>query len=126
MPGKHVETGNNRLLPNPSLSTSSSFLSTHISPCYKYLRQPGSSGSIVSDFRLDDRAIEVRSPAEAKDFSCSLCIQISSEAHPASYPMGTGGSPLPGVKRGRGVTLTTHSHPVLRSRRSRSYTSVPL
>jgi hypothetical protein len=29
----------------------------------------------------------------------------------------------PGVKRGRGVTLTTHPHLVLRSRMSRSYTS---
>jgi hypothetical protein len=32
-----------------------------------------SSGSIVSDYGLDDRAIRVRSPAGAKDFSCSLC-----------------------------------------------------
>jgi hypothetical protein len=28
----------------------------------------GSSGSIVSDYGLDDRAIEVRSPAEEKGF----------------------------------------------------------
>jgi hypothetical protein len=32
----------------------------------------------------------VRSPTEAKDFSSSLCIHTSSEAHPPSYPMGTG------------------------------------
>jgi hypothetical protein len=31
----------------------------------------------------------------------------------------------PGVKRGRGVTLTTHPHLVPRSRLSRSYTSSP-
>jgi hypothetical protein len=31
----------------------------------------------------------------------------------ASYPMGNGGL-FPGVKRGRGVTLTTHTHLVLR------------
>jgi hypothetical protein len=31
----------------------------------------------------------VPSPAEAEDFSSSLCVQTSSEAHPASYPMGT-------------------------------------
>jgi hypothetical protein len=31
----------------------------------------------------------------------------------------------PGVKRGRGMTLTTHPHPVPRSRMSRSYTSSP-
>jgi hypothetical protein len=51
----------------------------------------GSSGSIVSDYRLDDRAIEVRSPAGAEDFSSSPCVQTGSGAHPA-YPMGTGGS----------------------------------
>jgi hypothetical protein len=47
--------------------------------------------------RLDNRAIEVRSPAEAKDFSSNLCVQIGSEAHPASCTMGTGG-PLAGGK----------------------------
>jgi hypothetical protein len=31
----------------------------------------------------------------------------------------------PGLKRGRGVTLTTHPHLVLMSRMSRSYTSSP-
>jgi hypothetical protein len=30
--------------------------------------EPGSSVSIVSAYGLDDRAIEVRSPAKAKDF----------------------------------------------------------
>jgi hypothetical protein len=38
--------------------------------------------------------------------------------------MGTGGS-FPGVKRGRGVMLATHSHLVSRSRMSGSYTSSP-
>jgi hypothetical protein len=33
--------------------------------------------------------IGVRSPAGAKDFSSSPCVQTGSEAHPASYPMGT-------------------------------------
>jgi hypothetical protein len=56
-----------------------------------------SSGSIVSDYGLDDRAIGVRSPAGAKDFSSSLCVQTGSGAHPASSPMGTGG-PFPGGK----------------------------
>jgi hypothetical protein len=49
---------------------------------------------LVSGYGLDDRAIEVRSPAGAKDFSSSLCVQTSSGAHPASYTMGTGG-PFP-------------------------------
>jgi len=38
--------------------------------------------------------------------------------------MGTRG-PFPGVKRGRGVTLTTHRHLVPRSWMSRSYTPLP-
>jgi hypothetical protein len=38
--------------------------------CYIYFlpRKPGSSGSIVYGYGLDDRVIEVRSPAEAKGF----------------------------------------------------------
>jgi hypothetical protein len=59
--------------------------------------EPGSSVSIVSDYGLEDREIEVRSPAEAKKTSFSLCVQTSSEAHPASCTMGTGG-PFPGAK----------------------------
>jgi hypothetical protein len=60
---------------------------------FVYVRyyEPGSSGSIVSDYGLDDRAIGVRSPAGAKDFSSSLCVQTGSGAHPASCTMGTGG-----------------------------------
>jgi hypothetical protein len=56
-----------------------------------------SSGSIVSDYGLDDRMIGVRSPAGAKDFSSSICVQTGSGAHPASCTMGTGG-PFPGGK----------------------------
>jgi hypothetical protein len=56
----------------------------------------GSSVSILSGYRLDDRAIMVRSPAEAKDFSSSLCVQTGSEAHPDSCRMGTGGVLSPG------------------------------
>jgi hypothetical protein len=51
-------------------------------------------------------ATAVRSPAEAHDFSSSLCVQTSCEVHPASYPMGTGGTFL-GLKGGRGETLTS-------------------
>jgi hypothetical protein len=61
-----------------------------------------SSGSIVSDYGLDDRVIGVRSPAGAKDFSSSLCVQTGSEAHPASCTMGTGG-PFPGGKIAAGA-----------------------
>jgi hypothetical protein len=76
----------------------------------------GSSVSLVSGYGLDDRAIE--------DFSSSLCVQISSGAHPASCPMGTAG-PFPGAKvRPRG-DADTHPHLVPRSRMSRSYISSP-
>jgi hypothetical protein len=61
------------------------------------MRSRVSSGSIVSDYGLDDRTIGVRSPAGAKDFSSSLCVQTDSGAHPVSYPMGTGG-PFSGGK----------------------------
>jgi hypothetical protein len=88
------------------------------------LRSRGSSVSIVPDYRLDDRAIGVRSTAGVKDFSPNLCVQTGSEAHPASCTMCNGG-PFPGAKRGRGMTLTTHPHLVPRSLMSRSYTPLP-
>jgi hypothetical protein len=66
-----------------------------------YICEPGSSVSIVSGYKLDDRAIEVRFPAEAKDFSSNICVQTGSGAHPASCTMGTGG-PYPGAKVGPG------------------------
>jgi hypothetical protein len=53
----------------------------------------------VSDYGLDDRAIEVRSPTGAEDSSSSPCVQTGSGAYPASYPMGTGGSFLGGKAR---------------------------
>jgi hypothetical protein len=55
----------------------------------------------VSDYGLDDRAIGVRSPAGAKDFSSILCVQTGSGAHPASCTMGTGG-PFPVAKEQSG------------------------
>jgi hypothetical protein len=73
-----------------------------------------SSGSIVSDYGLDDRAIGVRSPAEAKDFSSSLCVQNGSGAHPASCTVGTGG-PFPGGKARPGRDADHSPHLVPRS-----------
>jgi hypothetical protein len=66
------------------------------------LRSLVSSGSIVSDYGLDDRAIGVRSPAGAEDFSSNLCVQTGSGAHPASCPMATRG-PFPGGKSAAGA-----------------------
>jgi hypothetical protein len=59
--------------------------------------EPGSSVSIVFDYGLDDRTIEVRSPAGAKDFSSNLCVQTGSGVHRASCTMDTRG-PFPGGK----------------------------
>jgi hypothetical protein len=73
------------------------------------LWEPGSSGSIVSDYGLDDQAIGVRFSAGAKDFSSILCVQTCSGAHPASCTMGTGG-PFPGGKA-RPVRDADHSPP---------------
>jgi hypothetical protein len=75
-----------------------SMMSQHISiDVNRCLYEPGSSGSIVSGYGLDHRAIEVRSPAGTKNFSSSLCVQTGSGAHPASCTMGTG-VPFPGGK----------------------------
>jgi hypothetical protein len=56
----------------------------------------GSSVSIVSGYGLDDQAIEVRSPAKARDLSSNLSVQTVSEVHPACCTMDTG--VLPGGK----------------------------
>jgi hypothetical protein len=87
-----------------------------------YFREPGSSVSIVSGYGLDDWAIGVRSPAEAKDFSSNLCVQSGSGAHPASCATGTGG-PFPGGKTRPGRDADHSPHLVPSSIMSRSYTS---
>jgi hypothetical protein len=68
----------------------------------------------VSDYGLDDRAIGVRSPAEAKDiFPLSVSRPALGPTQPAvQWVLGV---LSPGVKRGRSVTLTTHPHIVPRS-----------
>jgi hypothetical protein len=71
------------------------------------LRSWGSSINIVSDYRLNDQGLI--SSRGKKDLSSSLCVQTNSEAHLASYAMGTWVT-FPGVKHDRGITLTTHPH----------------
>jgi hypothetical protein len=96
----------------------------NVSQNFKTVLKGGWSwGSSVSqsDYRLDDRG---SIPGKGKGFSSGLCVETSSEFHPASCSMGTG-VPFPGVERSRGMTLTTRSHLQLRSRISRSYTSSP-
>jgi hypothetical protein len=82
-------------------SNNSPCLVRDLNPELPEYRSRVSSGSIVSDDGLDDRAIGVRSPAGAKDFSSNLCVQTGSGAHPASCTMGTGG-PFPGGKSAAG------------------------
>jgi hypothetical protein len=67
----------------------------------------------------------VRSSTEANDFPSTFCVQTSSEAHPASYPIGTRG-PFPGGKAWLGYDADHSPHLLLRSRMSRSYTASPL
>jgi hypothetical protein len=69
-----------------------------------------------------DWSTRIWSLAEAKDFSSSLCVQTSSEAHPASYPMGTGGS-FSESKERPGRDADHSHHLVLRSRMRTNYTS---
>jgi hypothetical protein len=64
----------------------------------------------LSGCGLDNRAIKVRSPAEARVFSSSPCVQTGSGAHPASYTIGTRG-PFPGGKAQPGSDAD-HSPPV--------------
>jgi hypothetical protein len=77
-----------------------------------------------SGYGMDDRAIEVQFPVQAKDLSCSLCVQTGSGAHqpPVQWVPGV---LSPRLKRGRDVTLTAHPHLVPKSRMSRSYTPLP-
>jgi hypothetical protein len=56
-----------------------------------------SSVSTVLDYWLDNRGSRVRFPVEALNVSLHHRLRNGSEAHPASYPMGTRGS-FPGGK----------------------------
>jgi hypothetical protein len=50
-----------------------------------------SSIGIATGYGLDDRGAGVRFPAGAGNFSLHHRVQTGSGAHPAFYPMGTGG-----------------------------------
>jgi hypothetical protein len=65
-----------------------------ITLCVKSL---DSSVGIALSYGLDNGDSRVRFPAGAGNFSFHHGIQNGSGAHPASYPMGTGGS-FPGGK----------------------------
>jgi len=62
---------------------------------------PGSSAGIATGYGLDGPGMESRWGARF-----SAPVHTGPGVHPASCTMGTGS--LPGVKSGRGVTLTPH------------------
>jgi hypothetical protein len=73
-----------------------------------------SSVSIVSNYGVYDREIGVRSLTEAKRI-CSLVFVSRPALGPTQSPVQwVPGVLSPGLKRGRGVTLTTHPHLVPR------------
>jgi hypothetical protein len=92
------------------------------SPQQPTLERAGVAQSV--QWLTTDWTTRVRFPTEAEDFPSTLCVQTGPGANQASCPMGTGDS-FPGVKRGRGVMLTTHPHLVPRFSMSRRYTSSP-
>jgi len=74
----------------------------------------------VSGYGLNDRVVGVLIPGRGE-----RVFPLASVPRPALGPTQPPVQWVPGVKRGRGVTLTTHPHLVLRSTMSRSYTSSP-
>jgi hypothetical protein len=61
-----------------------------------YIRD--SAVSITTGYGLDDQGVGSSSPAGGKNFHFSMSTRPALGVHPASYPIGTGGS-FPGVKR---------------------------
>ena len=80
---------------------------------------PGSSVGIATELRAGRSGDRI--PVGAR---FSAPVQTGPGAHPASRTMGTGS--FPGVKSGRGVTLTPHTLLVLWSRKSRAIPLLPL
>jgi hypothetical protein len=81
---------------------------------YTNMNEPGSSGSIVSDYGLDERRSRF-DPRQGQRI-----FPLASVSRPALRPtqppvQWVPGVLSPGVKRGRGVTLTTQPHLVPRS-----------
>jgi hypothetical protein len=78
---------------------------------------------LVSDYGVEDREMRVRTPAGEKGFLASVSRPALG---PTQLPVQwVPGVISPGIKYGRGVSLTTHPHLVPRSRMSRSYTASP-
>jgi hypothetical protein len=101
-------------------------LKLHVAVKLKHSTIPNSRGSvvsIVSGYRVNELAIEVRFPAKVKGFFfSSLCVQTGSGAHQASCTKCTVG-PFPGAKARPGRDADHSLHLLPRSRMNRSYTS---
>jgi hypothetical protein len=89
--------------------------------CHPKIEELGYLIQKVSDYWLDDR---VRFPAEARDFPLASVSRsfLRSTQPPVQWVLVVLSA---GVKRGSGVTLTTHPHLVRRLRVNRSCTSSP-
>jgi hypothetical protein len=83
---------------------------------YSTLKSWDSSASTAAGYGLDGQGFI---PNGGQDFSLLHNVQTITEAHPASYPVGTRISST-GVKR-RSMKLTTHLHVLLRSRMMELY-----
>jgi hypothetical protein len=109
-----------------SFSLAIAFIQTNlIFYCYligRWSRVAQSAQCLATDWTTGRSRFDPRQ--RQKIFPLASVSRPALGAHPASCPMGTGVL-SPGVKRGRGVTLTIHLHLVPRSWMSRSYTSSP-
>jgi hypothetical protein len=76
---------------------------------YIYIRSLGSSFSVVTRLWAGCQSLI---PSRGRDFSLHNCVQISSGAHSASYPLGIGVS-FPWGK-GWAMKLTSHLYLLLR------------
>jgi hypothetical protein len=86
------------------------------------LGEPGSSVSIVFGYGLGDRG---SIPGRGERIFPLTSVSIPALGPTQPPVQWVPGVLSPGVKRGRGVTLTTHPHLVPRSRISRNYTASP-
>jgi hypothetical protein len=93
-----------------------------INSLLKNVHEPGSSGSIVSGYGLDDRG---SFPGRGKGFF--LCtLRPDRLWDPPGLLFNGYRGPFPGVKCGRGVMLTTHPHLVPRSRKRGAIPPLPI
>jgi len=100
-------------------SRASAALPPEKSPLCSLKSGPGSSVGIATGYWLDGPGIEI--PVGARS---SAPVQTGTGAHIASCTMGIGS--FPGVKSGRGVTLTLHPLLMPWSRKSRAILLLPL